>query len=85
MIRVKAQPVHLYKVKKGFDGTLAWAKRTAASSLTDYARSIAVLSDGTAVAAGRFAGTAIFGAVEVNRTALTAGGDGDVFVARFHP
>jgi|GEM_PF-756610 len=58
------------------DGTFAWATRMGGAS-EEYTRSVAALSDGSALVCGTFSGTATFGS-----TTLSSGGGTDVFVAK---
>lgn len=67
------------------DGTLAWVRQAGGANL-EMGRSIAVLSDGSACVTGWFRYTATFGPGESGQTVLTyAGGEGDVFIAKYHP
>ena len=70
-----AGSVDVFVTSLNGDGSVAWAKAFGGS---DYDRGygVAVRSDGTAVVAGEFRGTASFGA-----TTLTTAGNYDVFVA----
>jgi hypothetical protein len=61
------------------DGAWTWATR-AGGTMGDVGLSVSALPDGGAIVAGRFAGTASFGA-----TALTSAGSQDAFVARISP
>jgi hypothetical protein len=61
---------------------IAWARRAGGASEV-AARAVAALADGSCRVTGYFLGSATFGAGEAGETTLTAGGTGDVFVARF--
>ena len=58
---------------------LDWAKLAGG-----VASGIAVDDNGNSYVTGQFSGTATFGAGEVNETVLTAGGDADIFVAKYN-
>jgi uncharacterized delta-60 repeat protein len=66
------------------DGTLGWAKKADGSGW-DYGSSIAVLSDGSALATGWFRDTATFGSGESEETVLICAGDGDIFIVKYNP
>jgi hypothetical protein len=61
------------------NGAWTWATR-AGGTMGDVGLSVSALADGGAIVAGRFAGTATFGA-----TNLTSAGSQDAFVARISP
>lgn len=63
------------------DGVLMWAKSAGGAS-GDLSGAITALADGCLVT-GWFAGTATFGAGEVNQTTFTTAGGNDMFVARY--
>ena len=64
------------------NGVLGWARR-AGGSTDDAGRSVTALSDYSAVVAGAYTGTATFGKYETNETTLIAGGNSDIFIARY--
>ena len=66
----------------GADGTLAWAAGRAAQAY-DGLRGVALASTGAVYATGWFGATAVFGAGQPTETTLVAGGDADVFLARY--
>ncbi len=66
----------VFVAKTNPDGSWAWAARAGGTS-SDYGYAVGALSDGSAITAGAFAGTATFGA-----TTLTSAGSWDVFVAK---
>lgn len=66
------------------NGTLEYAVKAGGPDL-DWARKVAVLSDGSLVVVGRFVGTSIFGIGETNETTLTSAGNSDLFIARYNP
>ncbi len=66
------------------DGTLAWAKRSGGTG-QDYGNEISLASDGSAMVAGSFYGTAVFGSGEVGETTLVSDGFyDDFFVAKYN-
>jgi len=65
------------------NGTLAWAKRAGGTG-DDIGLDVAIFSDGSCAATGRFMGSATFGPGEPGQTVLTIGSGQGVFVARFN-
>ena len=65
------------------DGTLAWA-RSAGSVAVDTPWGVAAFADGSCVVTGSITNQVTFGAGETNETVLTAMGEWDIFVARYH-
>ncbi len=66
------------------DGTFLWARAIAGAGY-DCVWAIAILADGTVLAAGSFEQTVTFGAGEANETNLTSAGSYDLFLARYNP
>lgn len=75
---VSADSLDIYVAKYNPDGTLAWAKRAGGTG-SDEGNGIATLSDDSAIAVGRFQGTATF-----DGTTLTSTGSYDIFVAKYN-
>lgn len=80
----------LYFARYDGDGVLAWAKRAGGVDV-DHGASVASFADGSFVASGHFARTAIFGPGEPNETELTATPESipgdlptDIFIARYN-
>ncbi len=67
-----------------FTVSLPWVER-AGGSQEDDARSVDLLSDGSAVVTGTFSGTATFGPGQANETQLTPAGEEDIFIAKYNP
>jgi hypothetical protein len=67
-------------------GALVWARRVGGTG-EDRANAVAAIGDGGFAAAGRFAGTAVFGEGEPREEALSSGspGDFDAFSAKYYP
>jgi len=72
-----------FVAKYNADGTLEWVTQ-AGGSRDDYYSSIAALSDGSALVAGYFQGSATFGPGEPHQTILTSAGWEDIFIARYN-
>lgn len=65
------------------DGTLVWARAVGGAGY-DCVWAIAILADGTVLAAGSFEQTVTFGAGEAHETTLTSAGSYDLFLARYN-
>jgi len=74
----------IFIAKYSSGGTLSWVKRTGGAG-DETGQGISVLTNGSCLVTGSFAGTATFGPGETNATSLTSAGGYDVFVARFNP
>ena len=76
----------IYVARYNSDGTLNWARR-AGGALVQEAFGIAATSEGSILVTGYFGfGSATFGPGELGEVTLqSAGGNGDVFVARYNP
>lgn len=70
-----------------FAQELLWAKRAGGSGGVgiEQGNSIALDSAGNSYVTGRFASGAIFGPGEANETILNPVGNGDIFLAKYHP
>ncbi len=74
----------IFLAKYNSDGTLDWAKQVGGDDY-DAGNGISTLSDGSALVAGYFGGTAVFGEGETNQTSLTSAGYDDIFIAKYKP
>lgn len=85
-----AQRNDMFIARYNADGTLAWAKQVASSTISGVlsGNGIASFSDGSFIVTGLQTGTAgkefFFGAGETNETTLTLSSGGSFFIARYN-
>ena len=79
-----AEYVDAFLARYNYDGTIGWARSVGGIGY-EGGSSVAVLSDGSVLSTGVFAGTATFGAGEPGETSATAVGSCDLFLARYDP
>jgi hypothetical protein len=74
----------IFVAKYNPDGTLSWANAVGGTG-EDMPEGVAALPDGSAIVAGSFEDTVVFGEGEPNETALTSGAAEDIFAAKYNP
>ncbi|MHC4507291.1 MAG: hypothetical protein ACYTFI_28820, partial [Planctomycetota bacterium] len=77
-----AGSIDVFVAEYAHDGRLAWAKRAGGDD-SDAGISVAVRSDGSAVVAGLYRTTAVFGPDEEGETTFSSDGFSDAFLAAY--